>query len=55
MDMSSSGGRSDPVCPGFAVDEGLWTFVRSGLTDLLDNARLSLTAAVLISLGEVLV
>jgi len=55
MDMSSSVGRSDPACSGFAVDEGLWTFVRSGLTDFVDNGRLSLTAAVLVSLGEVLV
>jgi hypothetical protein len=49
-DISSSGGRSDPACSEFAVDEGLWPFVRSGLTDFVDNARLSLTAAVLVSL-----
>jgi hypothetical protein len=53
--ISTSGGPSDPACPGFAVDVGLWTFVRSGLIDFVDNARLSLTAGILVSLGGGLV
>jgi hypothetical protein len=53
--ISISDGPSDTVCSGFAVDEGLWEFAWSGLTDFVDNARLLLTAAVLVSLGGGLV
>ena len=53
--ISTSCGPSDPACSGFAVDKGLWTSVRSGFIDFVDNARLSLTAGVLVSLGGGLV